>query len=380
MSDSNDTSTIDEKKEESEGSSKKDNSIGGLLGAFVMGLIGVYIYYKIGSWIVYASVISSSCELPTDTNLPPFEGSAVNSLKSKPVHIFGDKATIQFPNDPDNLKYFFIDSLRNKKRKYAGSETWSSHMFDFCITFYESLFSFNYSFIQLILKFINKLGIPQIVIMLLGPLCLGFTFLILFICNWIYAIFTWLTSLPIFVRNNGTLIEELIGYWTIFVLFIGLILCAIFVFPIAIPCSLIIFFVSLSFLLYKGEVIGNIKDGVNGPVGAGDILAGFLENYPRTLILFLCLHMISIFFNYLGPVAGFVSIVLSILILYYMDKLIESYKNPPSLNMPQFFGKSSSGTETVKAPIKVVGTPVKATSVQVGGNFNFLKELKKLQK
>lgn len=377
MSDSNDTSTIDEKKEETEGSSKKDNNIGGVIGAFVMGLIGVYIYYKIGSWIVYASVISSSCELPTDTDLPPFEGSAVNSLKSKPVHIFGDKATIQFPNDPDNLKYFFIDSLRNKKRKYAGSETWTSHMFDFCITFYESLFSFNYSFIQLILKFINKLGIPQIVIMLLGPLCLGFTFLILFICNWIYAIFTWLTSLPIFIRNNGTLIEELIGYWTIFVLFIGLILCAIFVFPIAIPCSLIIFFVSLSFLLYKGEVIGNIKDGVNGPVGAGDILAGFLENYPRTLILFLCLHMISIFFNYLGPVAGFVSIVLSILILYYMDKLIESYKNPPSLNMTQFFGKSSSGTP---APIKVVGTPVKATSVQVGGNFNILKELKKLQK
>jgi hypothetical protein len=293
------------------------------------------------------------------------------------VHIFGDKATIQFPNDPDNLKYFFIDSLRNSKRKYAGSETWTSHMFDFCITFYESLFSFNYSFIQLILKFINKLGIPQIVILLLGPLCLGFTFFILFICNWIYAIFTWLTSLPIFIRNNGTLIEELIGYWTIFVLFIGLILCAVFVFPIAIPCSLIIFFVSLSFLLYKGEVIGNIKDGVNGPVGAGDILAGFLENYPRTLILFLCLHMISIFFNYLGPVAGFVSIVISALILYYMDKLIETYKNPPSLNMTQIFGKSSSGTA---APIKVVGTPVKARSVQVGGNFNILKELKKLQK
>jgi hypothetical protein len=33
----------------------------------------------------------------------------------------------------------------------------------------------------------------------------------------------------------------------------------------------------------------------------------------------------------------------------------------------------------VAGPIKVVGTPVKATSVQVGGNFNLLKELKKLQ-
>jgi hypothetical protein len=99
--------------------------------------------------------------------------------------------------------------------------------------------------------------------------------------------------------------------------------------------------------------------------------------------------MISIFFNYLGPVAGFVSIVISALILYYMDKLIEYYKNP-GLDITQIFGKPSTQAPAkapikvvgrpVAGPIKVVGTPVKATSVQVGGNFNLLKELKKLQK
>jgi hypothetical protein len=366
MSDSNDTSTIDEKKEENNGGNKNDNNISGLMTAFVTGLFGIYVYYKIGSWLVYASVISSSCELPTDTDLPPYEGSAVNSLKSKPLHIFDDKATIQFPNEPDNLKYFFIDSLRNSKKKYAGSETWTSHMFDFFLTLYESLFSFNYSAIQLIFKFINKLGIPQIVILLLGPLCLFVSFIILFICNWIYAIFTWVTSLPIFIRNNATLIEELIGYWTIFVLFIVLIICAFIVFPIAIPIFLVIFLVSFSFILYKGTISGNIKDGVNGPVGAGDILAGFLENYPRTLILFLCLYIISIFFQYLGSVAGIVAIVLSVLILYFMEKIIEFCKNP-NLNMTQIFGKPSASGPA-------------AVSVQVGGKFNILKELKKLQK
>ena len=80
MSDSNDTSTIDEKNAENNGSSTKDNNISGLLSAFVGGLIGIYIYYKVGSWLVYASVISTSCELPTDTSLPPYDGSAVNSL------------------------------------------------------------------------------------------------------------------------------------------------------------------------------------------------------------------------------------------------------------------------------------------------------------
>jgi len=399
MSGSNDTSTIDEKKEENNGSSKKDNNISGLLSAFVGGLIGIYIYYKIGSWLVYASAISASCELPTDIDLPPYEGSAINSLKSKPVHIFDGKAIIQFPNDPDNLKYYFIDSLRNKKKKYTGTETWTSHMFDFWITYYESIFSLNYLIIQLILKFINKLGVPQIIILLLGPLCLFISFIILFIINWIYALFSWFTSLPIFVRNNPGLIEEIIGYITIILLFIHLIVCAFCVFPIAIPILIVMFIVSLSFILYTGTITGNIKDGVNGTVGAGDILAGFLENYPRTLILFLCLYVISIFFQNLGSVAGFVSIVISGLILYYMDKLIEYYKNPPSLNMSQFFGKPSSGTP---APIKVVATPKAAPAAapkvaaapapapkaeaakpakasKGGGNFDLLKELKKLQ-
>ena len=44
MSDPNDTSTIDEKKDENNGNTKKDNNIGGVIWAFVMGLIGVYIY------------------------------------------------------------------------------------------------------------------------------------------------------------------------------------------------------------------------------------------------------------------------------------------------------------------------------------------------
>ena len=395
MSGSNDTSTIDEKKEENNGSSTKDNNIGGLLSAFVGGLIGIYIYYKIGSWLVYASAISASCELPTDIDLPPYEGSAVNSLKSKPVHIFDGKAIIQFPNDPDNLKYYFVDSLRNKKKKYTGTETWTSHMFDFWITFYESIFSLNYLVIQLSLKFINKLGVPQIIILLLGPLCLFVSFFILFIINWIYAVFSWFTSLPIFVRNNPGLIEEIIGYITIILLFIHLIVCAFCVFPIAIPILIVMFIVSLSFILYTGTITGNIKDGVNGTVGAGDILAGFLENYPRTLILFLCLYVISIFFQNLGSVAGFVSIVISGLILYYMDKLIEYYKNPPSLNMAQFFGKSSSAPIKVAAAAPKAAAPAPAPKAAApapaqargyggpnrrgGGNFDFLKELKKLQ-
>ena len=43
MSESNDTSTIDEKKDENNGSSKQVD-IGGFIYAFVVGLIGIYIF------------------------------------------------------------------------------------------------------------------------------------------------------------------------------------------------------------------------------------------------------------------------------------------------------------------------------------------------
>ena len=46
MSDSNDTSTIDEMNAENNGTTPNVN-ISGLLSAFVGGLIGIYIYYKV---------------------------------------------------------------------------------------------------------------------------------------------------------------------------------------------------------------------------------------------------------------------------------------------------------------------------------------------
>lgn len=394
MSDSNDTSTIDEKKDENNGNNTKKVDIGGFFGAFIGGLIVIYVYYKIGSYFVYACAISSSCVLPTDTDKPPFVDSPSKSLNSKPVSIFDGNAKIQFPDDPDNLKYYFIDGLRNKQKKYGATNSWTSHFCLFFLSFYEELFSLNYSLIQFMFKTINKFGIPQIIILLLGPLFLGFGLCVFFIFNWIYALYTLITSLPIFVADNGgSIIGELFGYITMFWLFICIIYWAIFVVPIALPVCFIMFFVLISFLLYDGIITENNKEFVNGPVGCGDILTGFFENYPRTILFFYCLYVISIFFQYLGSLAGIFAIIITIAILYYMDKVMAYAKNP-TFDFTQIFGKSSTtGTPTkVAAPIKVAATPkaaptpaptLKATPAKAskgGGNFDLLKELKKLQK
>ena len=70
----------------------------------------------------------------------------------------------------------------------------------------------------------------------------------------------------------------------------------------------------------------------------------------------------------------------------HMDKVM-AYARNPTLDVTQLFKKQSttvpspakaSAPAPVKAPIKVVGRPVPAP--QTGGNFNIVKELKKLQK
>lgn len=383
MSESNDTSTIDDKKGENNGNSKPVDIVG-FTQAFVAGLIGIYIYYKIGSYFVYACTISSSCVLPTDTDKIPYVEGPTKSLNSKPVSIFGNSAKIVFPDSPDNLQYYFIDGLRNKQNKYGATNSWTSHMCLFFLSFYESLFSLNYSVIQFMFKTINKFGIPQIFILLLGPLFLGFSLFVLFVLNWIYGLYTLFTSLPIFISDNGgSIIGELFGYLTIFILFWSIILWAICVVPIALPICFIMFFVLISFLLYSGTITGNNKDFVNGAVDCGDILTGFFENYPRTILFFYCLYVISIFFQFLGPIAGFFAIIITILILYFMDNIIVRMRNP-TLDVTQLLGKPSTPVKAAAAnaattPVKAtLVTPVKAT--QVGGNFNIVKELKKLQK
>ena len=249
-------------------------------------------------------------------------------------------------------------------------------------------------------KTINKFGIPQIIILLLGPLFLGISLFFLFIINWFYALYTLLTSLLIFVSDNGgSIIGELFGYFTIYCLLYYIFYWAIFVFPIAIPICFVMFVVLFSFLLYDGTITENNKEFVNGPVGCGDILTGFYENYPRTILFFYCLYVISIFFQYFGTFAGIFAIILAIAILYYIEKVLAYVRNP-TFNLTNLFGKSStSGTQppikvaATPAPIKVVGRPVAAPvtkpvqasnpaapKTKGGGNFDILKELKKLQK
>ena len=396
MSDSNNTSVIDEKKDENNGKIKKNEqvNIGGFFWAFFIGLGFIYVHYKLGSYIVYASAVSNSCTLPTDIDKPPFKNSETKSLNSKPVNIFDGNAKIHFPDDTYNLHYYFIDSLQSRRTKYGSGDSWTSHLFTYIFSFYEALYAINYSIIQGILKTINKLGIPQIILLLLGPLCFFPLLCFLLIFNWFYSLYTLITLMPVFVTNNGgSIIGELFGYYWIWWYLLPFVLLSwILVFPVGIPIVFILFVVLFSFLLYDGSVNNNNKQFVNGSVNCGNILTGFFENYPKTMLLFLFLYVISIFFQYLGPLAGYSGIVITILILYYIDKIISFYKNP-TVDITQIFGKPSSAPiKEVEIPSKAAptrpapkaapitrGAPKAAPRTRGGGNFDFLKELKKLQ-
>jgi hypothetical protein len=72
MSDSNDTSAIDEKKIESEGgTTSKDPNYGKFLSSLLI-IVFVLIYFSFSSFILYACKIAQSNVLPTDINCYPY--------------------------------------------------------------------------------------------------------------------------------------------------------------------------------------------------------------------------------------------------------------------------------------------------------------------
>ena len=72
MSESNDTSTIDEKKIESEGGTTKDSPSYGKFLASLLIIVFVLIYFGISSYVLYACKIAQSNLLPTDIDCFPY--------------------------------------------------------------------------------------------------------------------------------------------------------------------------------------------------------------------------------------------------------------------------------------------------------------------
>ena len=128
MSESNDTSTIDEKKIESEGGTTKDSPSYGKFLSSLLIIVFVIFYFFISSYVLYACKIAQSNILPTDTNCFPYTDNKpeITSIDTNIFKtLFSDpalSAKLNIPYDNYNSKISILDTLRKYKDSPSSFE------------------------------------------------------------------------------------------------------------------------------------------------------------------------------------------------------------------------------------------------------------------
>ena len=183
MSESSDTSAIDEKKEESTSSNKGDyiSNIGGFLSSVAVIFVAITVYYTGSGLILYVCKLAQSNILPTDVHCAPYTDSEPNIQPIK-TNIFATggesplSMKLSFPYDEYNSKNYILDMFREYK-----NEPRSNFLANYLISMIETILHFNYSAINKILDMLN--GMPEILLVIFGPIIVSFISALIFIVD-----------------------------------------------------------------------------------------------------------------------------------------------------------------------------------------------------
>lgn len=318
MSDSSDTSIIDEKKVESEGGNTNDSPNYGkfLLSLFI--IVFVLIYFGISSFVLYGCKIAQSNVLPTDINCYPYTD---NKPDIKPVEtnifktLFTEEPLSMKLNIPyeQNSKFSILDTIRQYK-------TTSSFLFiNYLISIFEPLVASNFAIFNYIFNGLNK--IPEIITVLLGPIILGFIIPIVMIFNCVYVFFyLWFYNMSWFFKKNtsedtkGTPKWEDASFFE-FKYFVGIVLAILFTIVLFITAPYVWFsFVSIFFVLFTiVSYTGKIN---NKNVDFFTIFLDVIKFYKISITTIISIFVISSAFVNLGATSGLIGLVVLFLIWY----------------------------------------------------------------
>ena len=190
MSGTTNTDAIDKKKEETDGKS------GGLVSSMSNFLYSVFtliilfvIYFVFSGLVLYGCKIGQANILPTDHNCYPYNDMKPN-IENIPINIFSTftdpplSMKINFPYTKFNSSNTILDLFRNYKE-----EPKSNFLANYFISIIEALIQYNYSAFNFILNSMN--GLPEIVIILFGPILFSILSSLLFLSDHIYLIYLW---------------------------------------------------------------------------------------------------------------------------------------------------------------------------------------------
>jgi hypothetical protein len=384
MSDSSDTSTIDEKKEDSNTSIDGAN-LGKFIYTITILFIMIIFYYTTSGLLLYACKLGQSNILPTNIHCFPYNEAKINiqPIETNIFTTFTDpplSIKMNFPYDKFNASNKILDLFRNYK-----NESKSNFLANYFISIMEEVILFNYSSFNTILNGLN--GLPEIFIVLFGPIIVSFLSTLIFIADLFYLIYLWFAKMSWFFKKNTNNTNTGKPNWvdvSIIDLFnfnyfisVCLVILFIILFFFSLPllnivASLSILWCILSCISYKAQM--NDKS-----ITSLTIIQDLFKYYKVLIMSIFSFLVISTTFSTLGTVQGLFSIAAIILIYFgFIGINIFNPVNRENLTPVVSFEQAKKICSYVESTKEKHGLLYHLLFGQKGGNIT--KELKNISK
>lgn len=388
MSETSDTSAIDEKNQETNSSSLGYfSNVGGFVfNVFILFII-IALYFGSGGLILYSCKLGQSNILPTNEKCFPYENTKPN-IQPISINIFNTLLSdppmsnkINFPYNEYNSENKLLDMFREYK-----SEPRSNFFVNYFISIIESITQFNYSSFNFILNLLNQA--PEVLIILIGPIIVFILGCIMFLLDNIYLIYLWFTGMGWFFKTNtndsGTgnpkweevTILNWFSYWCAIWLVILFVILFFFVFPF----FSVIAFLSMTWCVFSCISYQSVINGKN--VTSLNVVQDIYKYYKVLIMSIFSFFVIVSAFAKLGTIPGVFSIV-TLILIYWGIISIDIFKPITKENLSPLTGyKQAKKTCSDDIKSKVSEKHGLLYDLMFGGKReeNITKELKNLSK
>jgi len=287
---------------------------------------------------------------------------------------------LNIPYNDKNTKNSILYIIRQYK-----NSTSAYFLINYFISIFEKLVSSDFTIFNYLFNGLNKL--PEILIVLIGPIILSFILPLVIIFNCFYGIYLWFSNMSWFFKKNmseGTTgapkwedvsFLEPINYGCAIGLVILFTILLFVVAPYVWFGLVSMIFVLLTIVSYTGSM--NNKN-----IGFFDIVLELLKFYKVSVVTIICLFVISSAFTTLGVTSGFMGIIVLFLIWYGLIS-INLFNKTNSINLTPLVSdeqasKSSCSSITSEKKEKHGLLYNLIFGGQTGGSIT--KDLKKLNK
>jgi hypothetical protein len=391
MSDSNDTSTIDDKRGTTNDKKKTTQPY---WQALLVGIVTILIYYLFGGLAVYIGKISAS------NLISKYIDEKSSNIQLKPVPIFdgapkGLQPNINFKGI-ENAVPGILEFLRAKEKMYEPTKNTEllSRIFLFFINIFKPILELNYKIISYFFTYINN-TLYEIITMLFGPFLLFIMCFVLLISTWLCGTFKWLFGIPTLFPPNFSLIEFNSEKWLdnvvsfmvactlLITLCVGGLVCFL---PVALFNCFITNFLLYSFMFYEGNIeSNNIINNIDKKVDLNNgtsvtvnyitfflLLCGLIKVNLKILFPLLSMFLLSITFSQEMKNPMLIWSVVVIALIVNISLWFGTFQNIEA--------KTTGGGGVEMQNMSKGGGKKQTSNMFEDYNFNIAKELKKLHK